>query len=425
MNRVRLALNKLPPITSIKILRKVFGLPTPAARLILDDITKPRPCHKPWIHKVRWNGEWSGCWIGENVRKLDEASLLKRVNDCDVVFFNVHGGGFRVGSSTMYMDTYIGWIKLLRQNYGMDVMIMSVDYRLAPEHKYPAPVEDSVRAYEYLVKTISIDPEKVVVVGDCAGASLLLEMLFITHDPSMFEIVTDDKNETPQGPVLSELPRPAGAVFISPIVTDETTSESWKINTKFDFISQYTAKVIKRDYFEPLPPDAPPDSNQVLGISKLETGFRAFLPEQVLMFVGNKEVLRDDSLDLAMKAEQDGVLWETIVEDCVHDWFCIRECVKDKKILSRADVTFADFCYRSVRQIRRRSSTLPVSRNGSVRILYESSRNSDYSSTARSSEGLEIVLEEDEYEDDLSDTELNEYVADKVSKRKATKTVFV
>jgi hypothetical protein len=67
-----------------------------------------------------------------------------------------------------------------------------------------------------------------------------------------------------------------------------------------------------------------------------------------------------------------------------------------------------------------------VSHNGSVRILYESSKNSDYASTARSSEGLEIVFEEEEEGDvNLSDSELEEYVADKVSKQKAIKTVFV
>jgi hypothetical protein len=91
MNQIRVALNKLPPGATIKMLRKVFSLPAPAARKILNDITKPRSSHKPWIHKVPWNNEWSGCWIGENVRTLDNASLMKRINDCDILLFNVHG----------------------------------------------------------------------------------------------------------------------------------------------------------------------------------------------------------------------------------------------------------------------------------------------------------------------------------------------
>lgn len=91
MNQIRVALNKLPPGATIKILRKVFSLPAPAARLILDDVTRPLKSHKPWIHKVPWNGEWSGCWIGEDVKKLDKETLSKRINDCDIVLFNVHG----------------------------------------------------------------------------------------------------------------------------------------------------------------------------------------------------------------------------------------------------------------------------------------------------------------------------------------------
>ncbi|GAN09859.1 conserved hypothetical protein [Mucor ambiguus] len=413
MNQLRVALNKLPPGATIKILRKVFSLPSPAARLLLHDITKPRSSHKPWIHKVPWNGEWSGCWVGENVRKLDKASLMKRINDCDIVLFNVHGGGFRIGTCTMFMDTWIEWIKVLKHNYGMEAIIMSVDHRLAPECKYPSPVEDVVRAYEHLTRTLHIDADKIIVTGDSSGASLVLEMLFITHDPSMFEIVTDDDDpkvnqNSSSAPKLNQLPRPAGAVFSSPLVTDETTSESWKTNVKYDYISQYTAKIIKKDYFEPLGPDSPPDANQVLGIAKLETGFKAFLPEQVLMFVGNRETLRDDALDLAMKAENDGVNWETVVEDCVHDWFCVREVVKDKKMLIRADTTFADFCYRSVRGIRRTSAVGPMSvkNNSQVKVLYELSRSnsangslSDFSSMRRSSEGLEAVIEEEDEEE--------------------------
>lgn len=295
----------------------------------------------------------------------------------------------------MYMATYISWIKVLKHSYGLEAMIMSVDYRLAPEFKYPSPVEDVVRAYESLCK--KIDPTKIIVTGDSAGAALLLEMLFITHDPSMFEIVLDEQQ---QGVTLSELPRPAGAVFISPLVTDETTSISWKHNIKYDYISQYTAKVIKKDYFGRLGPN---ETNQILGIAKLETGFRSFLPDQVLMFVGEREVLLDDALDLAMRAERDGVQWETIAEDCVHDWFCVREVVKDKKMLIRADAAFADFCYRAIRQIPK----IGVS----ARPLIEFQLNSSsYSSIRRSSEGLEMVLEEDEdsdYDtnDEFSDTD--------------------
>lgn len=104
-------------------------------------------------------------------------------------------------------------------------------------------MEDVVKAYEHLINTLQVDPSKIIVTGDSAGASLILEMLFLTHDPSMFEIVTDDPEEDEAGgPLINELPRPAGAVLISPLVTDQTTSESWRQNVKYDYVSQYTAK---------------------------------------------------------------------------------------------------------------------------------------------------------------------------------------
>jgi acetyl esterase/lipase len=310
----------------------------------------------------------------------------------------------------MYMDTYIGWIQHLNKTYNLKAMIMSVDYRLAPEYRYPSPVEDVVHAYEHLMLGLNVDPHKVITTGDSAGAALILEMLFITHDPSMFEIVTDDMDEEggggDGGPMISELPRPAGTVLVSPLVTDETTSQSWHDNIKYDYISQYTAKVIKRDYFEPVKqdPDASPgssqmngshssqDSNQVLGIAKLQTGFQAFLPTHVLMYVGNLEVLRDDAVAFAQKAKDDGVRWTTVAEDCVHDWFCVREVVKDKAVLERADKIFVDFVYRALGEHRHHQSMLDLT-------------------LRRASEGLHTVNEEhgeDEEDDDDDDDEFHE-----------------
>ncbi|KAG1457222.1 hypothetical protein G6F55_006060 [Rhizopus delemar] len=395
MNSLRGALNKIPPGTTIHILRKTFSLPVSAARLILNDLAKPRSSHKPWIKKVAWNNEWSGCWIGEDVNRLDNEELYKRIQDADIVIFNLIGGGFRVGSCTMYMDTYIEWLKLLKYNFGMEAIIMSVDYRLAPEYNYPAPVEDVVRAYESLTRTLNVNPQKIVAVGDCSGASLILEMLFVTHDPSMFEIVTDkvDKSTEDIAPPLNELPRPAAVVLSSPIVTDETDSASWQANIEYDYVSQYTATVIKKDYFKSSNHDSSQDANQILGIAKLETGFRSFLPEQVLMYVGNKEVLRDDALDLAKKAKDDSVNWETVVEDCVHNWFMIPEVVKDKSVCQRAYTTFAHFCYRAVRHPRYQKSSENLSY---ISHYINSSLINTNSSLKKPAEGLERVLEVEE-----------------------------
>ncbi|KAI9495293.1 Alpha/Beta hydrolase protein [Zychaea mexicana] len=340
------SIRRVPPAAAVKILRQGFVLPTPAARVLFKDILKPEKWHRKWIYKVRWNQAWWGGWIGENISKLDHDGMMNRVARADIIFFHVHGGGFRIGKYNMFMDTYIQLLRVLKVKFNVDALIMSVEHRLSPEYRYPSATEDVVHAYDHLINTLHVDPSRVIAMGGSTGAALILEMLFITHDPSMFEIQADSIEGGSAEAIAPELPRPASLIISSPLVTEQTTSESWRTNTKYDYISQITAKKIIDEYFEERSPDAPPEAC-LLGLADMQTGYNAFLP-QTLMFVGNKEVLRDDALDFAHKAEQDGVPWETIVEECCHDFFFVREVVKDKKVLERADEIFADFCYRTV-----------------------------------------------------------------------------
>lgn len=180
-------------------------------------------------------------------------------------------------------------------------------------------------------------------VGDSAGAALSLECLYLTHDPSSFIVVTAENVAEP--PTEEPLPRPAGLVLISPLVTDQTDSASWKANVKYDYITQRTAKVIKREYL-PQVLDAP---IPFLEVAKENTGFKKWMPHNVLVLMGGKEVLLDDGTLFARKLKKDGLNVELVVEeDLVHDWFLVREVVKDKQITDRADKLFARFISRAV-----------------------------------------------------------------------------
>ncbi|MBN9747883.1 esterase [Amycolatopsis sp. A1MSW2902] len=84
-----------------------------------------------------------------------------------IVFF--HGGGFVLGSRA----SYDGPVRLLARHTGMDVL--SVEYRLAPEHPYPAPHDDALAAWEFAVAHAAewgVPHGRIAVAGDSAGGNL-------------------------------------------------------------------------------------------------------------------------------------------------------------------------------------------------------------------------------------------------------------
>jgi len=94
-----------------------------------------------------------------------------------VVFF--HGGGFVVGD----LDTHDQPCRLI-SSYA-DVHVLAVDYRLAPEHPFPAAVNDATAAFAWAVahaEELGADPSRVAVAGDSAGGNLAAVVAQITRD---------------------------------------------------------------------------------------------------------------------------------------------------------------------------------------------------------------------------------------------------
>jgi acetyl esterase len=80
-----------------------------------------------------------------------------------------HGGGFVIGS----LNTHDGFCRFLSEKTGFHVV--SVDYRLAPEHPFPAAVEDGLTAFRWVrenIDSLKIDPNRLAVAGDSAGATI-------------------------------------------------------------------------------------------------------------------------------------------------------------------------------------------------------------------------------------------------------------
>ena len=98
-------------------------------------------------------------------------------NQPGIVYF--HGGGFVLGN----LDSHDGTCRRLCMNIGCTVV--SVDYRLAPEHLYPAAVDDSYAATQWVAtnaKTLKIDPARIAVAGDSAGGNLAAVVALIARD---------------------------------------------------------------------------------------------------------------------------------------------------------------------------------------------------------------------------------------------------
>ena len=93
----------------------------------------------------------------------------------------LHGGGWTFGS----VDTHDRLMRLLA--LAADAAVIGVDYRLAPEHPFPAPLEDCLAAIRWVdghADELGVDGRRIVVAGDSAGANLALASLLALRDAS-------------------------------------------------------------------------------------------------------------------------------------------------------------------------------------------------------------------------------------------------
>jgi epsilon-lactone hydrolase len=183
----------------------------------------------------------------------------------------LHGGGYVAGSAALYR--HFTW----RIAASTRSTLLAIDYRLAPEHPFPAALTDAVAAYQWLLAQAS-NPKTIAVIGDSAGGGLALATLMKLRD---------------QG-----LPLPAAAIALSPWTDLALTGASLRLNAKADsmlnsedmqsFADMYLAGTDPRNpYVSPL----------------YDTG--AGLPP-ILILVGSEEVLLDDAVRMAERLHNAG-----------------------------------------------------------------------------------------------------------------------
>jgi acetyl esterase/lipase len=184
-------------------------------------------------------------------------------------FLHLHGGGYTGGSSALGR-LYSG----IAADGGPDVV--SVDYRLAPEHPYPAAVDDALAAYLALLETVPAD--RVVVGGESAGGNLTLALV--------------------QRLIAEGLGLPAAVVPVYPWSDLTHTSPSWTANGARDILTKKGLDHCSRAYAGELALDDPRVSPQF-------GSFVGFPP--ALVQVGTRDCLLEDSRAVTRALRDAGV----------------------------------------------------------------------------------------------------------------------
>jgi acetyl esterase/lipase len=187
-----------------------------------------------------------------------------------IVYF--HGGGFVTGG----IDSHLMMCSLMGQVLRIKVLVF--DYRLAPEHPFPAALEDGLKMYRWLLKQ-GYQASDVIISGDSAGGGLALAVTLSLRDA----------NE----------PLPSAVVCISPWVDLALTGGSHKTNAKADVI--LTTDVLTEWAL------AYTDESNLRNplVSPLYADFNGFPP--LFIQADADEILSDDAKRLANKAKADGV----------------------------------------------------------------------------------------------------------------------
>ncbi len=255
----------------IERIQRVYGgwaRGTSVAQMRADWEAAFQPCTVTASHERVSAGGIDGEWIAANARR-DKALLY------------FHGGGFRLGSVSSHREL------IARISAACGCPVLAINYRLAPEHRFPAPIEDAAAAYDWMLGQ-GLRPENIAFAGDSAGGNLVLSTMLDLRE--------------------RRRPLPAAGVLMSPWTDLAATGASYVSRADADPIHQRPMILaLAKNY---LGKDG--DTRHPLA-SPLYADLAGLPP--LLIQVGDRETVLDDSTMFADKARAAGTEVELQVWD--------------------------------------------------------------------------------------------------------------
>ena len=200
--------------------------------------------------------------------------LEKKDSGSKWVILQLHGGGF-VGA---FKNNYRNMAKFYSEA-GKGARVLTIDYRVAPEHTFPAALEDGIAAYDWLIEN-GYKEENIILAGDSAGGGLAMSMCHYL--------------------IQNGRKLPAGIIALSPWADLTASGDSYRDNVEIDPIFGHSKEDIisKSSYI------GDEDATNML-ISPMFGEFEGFPP--MLIQAGTHEMLLSDSVTVAKKAKEAGV----------------------------------------------------------------------------------------------------------------------
>ena len=264
-------------------------------------------------HSVDANGV-SAAWIEPSTVETDVRADTKADAEADVktgaktsVILYLHGGAYALGSVNVHREFIARVAKASR------VRCLAINYRLAPEHPFPAALEDTMTAYRWLLSQ-DIDPARIIFGGDSAGGGLAIAALLTLRDDGEAS--------------------PGGAFCISPWLDLALTGDSFYGKAKVDPILDPESLRTYAGYYagnyartNPL-------------ISPLYANLEGLPP--LLIQVGTDEILLDDATRFAEKALESGIDIKLETWDSLFHAFHMFAFLPETKIAIEAIAAFAN-----------------------------------------------------------------------------------